>query len=142
MLAEKSLSWSSTTHWSHFSTTTQVLWMLDTQAKSEHSQAYVVSPLKIAKEVVTHQHEKISTASTLKAELFYTWLCKPSMLRSSRLARMSPPKHTLYLSYKGAYGPAILPGNSLIQVHASWLSKKQAVRKSYLRSACGQRLLC
>ena len=96
MLAEKSLSWSSTTHWSHFSTTTQVLWMLDTQAKSEHSQAYVVSPLKIAKEVVTHQHEKISTASTLKAELFYTWLCKPSMLRSSRLARMSPPKHTLF----------------------------------------------
>ena len=36
MLAENSLSWSSTTHWSHFSTTTQLLWLLDTQAKSEH----------------------------------------------------------------------------------------------------------
>ena len=32
MLGEKSLSWSSTTHWSHFSTTTQLLWLLDTQA--------------------------------------------------------------------------------------------------------------
>ena len=41
MLAEKSLSWSSTTHWSHFSTTTQLLWLLDTQAKSENSQAYL-----------------------------------------------------------------------------------------------------
>jgi len=40
MLAENSLSWSSTTHWSHFSTTTQPLWLLDTQAKFEHSQAY------------------------------------------------------------------------------------------------------
>ena len=38
MLAEKSLSWSSTTQWSHFSTTTQLLWLLNTQAKSEHSQ--------------------------------------------------------------------------------------------------------
>jgi len=42
MLAEQSLSWGSTTHWSHFSTTTQLLWLLDTQAKSEHSQAYIV----------------------------------------------------------------------------------------------------
>ena len=42
MLAEKSLSWSSTTLWSHFSTTTQLLLLLDTQAKSEHSQAYIV----------------------------------------------------------------------------------------------------
>jgi len=37
MLAEKSLSWISTTQWSHFSTTTQLLWLLDTQAKYEHS---------------------------------------------------------------------------------------------------------
>ena len=42
ILAEKSLSWSSTTQWSHFSTTTQLLWLLDTQAKSEHSQPYIV----------------------------------------------------------------------------------------------------
>ena len=41
MLAEKSLSWSSTTQWSHFSTTMQLLWLLDTQAKSERSQAYI-----------------------------------------------------------------------------------------------------
>jgi len=34
MLAEKSLSWSSTTQSSHVSTTTQLLWLLDTQAKS------------------------------------------------------------------------------------------------------------
>ena len=51
MLAEKSLSWSSTTQWSHFSTTTQLLWLLDTQAKFEHSQAYIVleASLEIAK---------------------------------------------------------------------------------------------
>jgi len=49
MLAEKSLSWSSTTQWIHFSTTTQLLWLLDTQAKSEHSQAYIVLTLEIAK---------------------------------------------------------------------------------------------
>ena len=51
MLAEKSLSWSSTTQWSHFSTTTQLLWLLDTQAKSEHSQADIVleASLEIAK---------------------------------------------------------------------------------------------
>ena len=42
MLAEKSLSWSSTTQWSQVSATTQLLWPLDTQAKSEHSQAYIV----------------------------------------------------------------------------------------------------
>ena len=45
MLAEKSLSWSSTTQWSHFSTTTQLLWLLDTEAKSVHSQAYIVLTL-------------------------------------------------------------------------------------------------
>jgi len=54
------------------------------------------------------------------------------MLRSSRLARMSPTKHTVYLSYKGVYGPAILSGNSLIQAHASWLSKKQSCTKLLL----------
>ena len=32
MLGQQSLSWSSTTHWSHFSTTTQLLWLFDTQA--------------------------------------------------------------------------------------------------------------
>ena len=51
MLAERSLSWSSTTQWSHSSTTTQLLWLLDTQAKSEHSQASIVLTwgLEIAK---------------------------------------------------------------------------------------------
>jgi len=42
MLAEKSLSWSSIPHiGAIFFTTTQLLWLLDTQAKSEHSQAYL-----------------------------------------------------------------------------------------------------
>ena len=42
MLVEKSLSWSSTTQRNQVSTTTQLLWLLDTQAKSENSQAYIV----------------------------------------------------------------------------------------------------
>ena len=40
--------------------------------------------------------------------------------------------HTVYLSYKGAYGPAVLPGNSLLKLSCQ---RNQAVRKSYLRSA-------
>ena len=46
MLAEKSLSWSSTTQWRNFSTATLLLWLLDTQAKSKHSQAYIVLVLE------------------------------------------------------------------------------------------------
>ena len=56
MLAEKSLSWSSTTQWSHFSTTTQLLWLLDTQAKSEHSQAYIVLILEASLEIAKGSH--------------------------------------------------------------------------------------
>ena len=63
MLAERSLSWSSTTQWSHSSTTTQLLWLLDTQAKSEHSQAYTVLTRGLfgnskRKSSRRHQHEK------------------------------------------------------------------------------------
>ena len=61
MLGEKSLSWSSTTHWSHFSTTMQLLWLLDTQAIKveldtgiEHG-PYLRPPWKWQEEVVTHQ---------------------------------------------------------------------------------------
>ena len=42
MLVEKSLSWSSTTQRNQVSITTQLLWLLDTQAKSEHSQVFQV----------------------------------------------------------------------------------------------------
>ena len=52
MLAEKSLSWSSTTQWSYFSATTQLLWLLDTQAKSKRKSSRI-------------SMNKISTASTL-----------------------------------------------------------------------------
>jgi len=50
-LAEKSLSWSSTTQWSHFSTTTQLLWLLDMQAKSEHSYRHTQSLLEASLEI-------------------------------------------------------------------------------------------
>ena len=66
MLEEKSLSWSSTTQWSQVSTT---MWLLDTQAKSEHSQAYIVLTWSIfgnGKRKSSHiSMKKISTASTL-----------------------------------------------------------------------------
>ena len=64
MLAEKSLSWNSTTQWSHFLTTTQILSLLGTQAKSEHSQGHTQSLLEASLEIakvshhVTHQHVK------------------------------------------------------------------------------------
>ena len=39
--------------------------------------------------------------------------------------------HTVYLSYKGVYAPAVLPGNSLFK-HTSWLSKKLSCTKILL----------
>ena len=44
---------------------TQLLWLLDTQAKSEVGQSLLEASLEIAKGSITHQHEKIPTASTL-----------------------------------------------------------------------------
>ena len=40
--------------------------------------------------------------------------------------------HTVYLSYKGAYGPAVLPGNSLFKLMLAGCQRNQAVQKSYL----------
>ena len=41
--------------------------------------------------------------------------------------------HTVYLSYKGAYSPAVLPGNSLFKLTlAGWLSKKPSCMKILL----------
>ena len=93
MLAEKSLSWSSTTQWSHFSTTTQLLWLLDT-----HTMLKLPSP------------------------------------------NVAAETHTVYLSYKGAYGPAVLPGNSEFKLMLAACQRNQAVQKSYLWSTCGLRL--
>ena len=61
------------------------------------------------------------------------------MLRSTCLARMWPPKHTVYLSYKGAYGPAVLPGNSLFKLTLAGCQRNQAVRNlTYSpHAACG-----
>ena len=41
--------------------------------------------------------------------------------------------HTVYLSYKGVYGPAVLPGNLLFKLMLAGYQKNQAVRKSYVR---------
>ena len=38
--------------------------------------------------------------------------------------------HTVYLSYKGAYGPAVLSGNSLFKLTLAGCKRNQAVRKS------------
>ena len=38
--------------------------------------------------------------------------------------------HTVYLSYKGAYGPAVLPGNLLFKLTLAGCKRNQAVRKS------------
>ena len=69
MLVEKSLSWSSTTQRNQVSTTTQLLWLLDTQDKSEHSQVFQVFTWGIfgnSKRKSSHiSMRKISTASTL-----------------------------------------------------------------------------
>ena len=40
-------------------------------------------------------------------------------------------KHTVYLSYKGAYGLAVLPGNSFIKLTLAGCQRNQTVQISY-----------
>ena len=40
-------------------------------------------------------------------------------------------KHTVYLSYKGAYGLAVLPGNSFTKLTLAGCQRNQTVQISY-----------
>ena len=99
MLAEKSLSWSSTTHWSHFSTTTQL------------SGCWI---------------HRLSLNTGILIVL--TWSLFGNSKRKSSCISM---KHTVYLLYKGAYGPAVLPGNLFIKLTLAGCQRNQTVQKSY-----------
>ena len=141
------LSWSSTTQWSHFSTTMQLLWLLDTRAKSEQ-QSGIHSPYlrplwKQQKEVIMHQHEKISTASTLSKLSLSTqqpWPCKPPMLRSSCLARMFPPKHTLFTFRTKVRTVRLSFLATRYSSERQLAVKETKLYKILLTSACGPRL--
>ena len=59
------------------------------------------------------------------------------MLTSNAMLKLPSPNvtaetHTVYLLYKGAYSPAVLPGNSLFNLTLAGCQRNQAVQKSYL----------
>ena len=90
--------------------------------------------------------KKISTASTLsKLSLLHNSPGPVNLQCYAQAAyslNVAAETHTVYLSYKGAYGPAILPDKSLFKLTLAGCQRNQAVRKFYLRLHASSRLLC
>ena len=128
----------------------ELLWLLDTQAKSEHSQAYIVLTWGLfgnSKNKAICISMKKTFCYRLSEPLTWAFLHNsPGPVTSNATLKVPSPNvaaktHTVYLSYKGAYGPAVLPGNLLFKLTlAGCQETKLHVQKSYLRSACGPRL--